>query len=290
MYRQLSSSHWLSISSFNPTLSKGPVSTTWIWNLHATPHDFYLSSDSSDSLSIARKVIAVGFAHISVILLWLSGMLFHGAYFSNYVEWLRDPLHVKPSAQVVWSIVGQDILNADVGGFFKGLYITSGLFQVWYSHGIVTYVELKFASLAGIIACFGFLALAYFVMHVSPLYTRPTILSLRHLVLLTGLASIAWAGHLLHISAPVLDLMESGVDPTTIPAPQFFLSNSVFSTLGLGYKVPGLLGGNSESAISFIQLLQSPMSASGCLNISLQIMHHLYLGIVLIISGLVMRN
>jgi len=32
------------------------------------------------------------------------------------------------------------------------------------------------------------------------------------------------------------------------------------------------------------------MSASGCLNISLQIMHHLYLGIVLIISGLVMRN
>jgi photosystem I P700 chlorophyll a apoprotein A1 len=42
-------------------------------------------------------------------------MFFHGARFSNYENWLLDPTHVKPSAQVVWPIVGQEILNGDVG-------------------------------------------------------------------------------------------------------------------------------------------------------------------------------
>jgi hypothetical protein len=41
-------------------------------------------------------------------------MYFHGARFSNYEAWLSDPTHIGPSAQVVWPIVGQEILNGDV--------------------------------------------------------------------------------------------------------------------------------------------------------------------------------
>jgi photosystem I P700 chlorophyll a apoprotein A1 len=41
--------------------------------------------------------------------------MFHGAYFSNYTAWLMNPLQIKPSAQSVWPVVGQEILNADVG-------------------------------------------------------------------------------------------------------------------------------------------------------------------------------
>ena len=48
-------------------------------------------------------------------------MYFHGARFSNYEGWLSDPTHIKPSAQVVWPIVGQEILNGDVGGGFQGI-------------------------------------------------------------------------------------------------------------------------------------------------------------------------
>jgi hypothetical protein len=40
-------------------------------------------------------------------------MYFHGARFSNYEAWLSDPVHIKPSAQVVWPVVGQEILNGD---------------------------------------------------------------------------------------------------------------------------------------------------------------------------------
>ena len=49
---------------------------------------------------------------------------------------------VKKSLFVI-KLYGQSwvkTLNADIDGFFKGLYMTSGLFQVWYSHGIMTYV------------------------------------------------------------------------------------------------------------------------------------------------------
>jgi photosystem I P700 chlorophyll a apoprotein A1 len=53
-------------------------------------------------------------------------MHFHGAYFSNYSAWLNDPVNIKQSSQVVWPIVGQEILNGDVGGNFQGIQTTSG--------------------------------------------------------------------------------------------------------------------------------------------------------------------
>eukprot|EP00975_Prorocentrum_lima_P071716 12939272-Prorocentrum_lima.AAC.3 len=63
-------------------------------------------------------------------------MHFHGAYFSNYSAWLTNPTAIKPSAQVVWPIVGQEVLNGDVGGNFSGVQITSGFFQLWRAEGV----------------------------------------------------------------------------------------------------------------------------------------------------------
>ncbi|KAL0307665.1 UNVERIFIED_CONTAM: Photosystem I chlorophyll a apoprotein A1 [Sesamum angustifolium] len=67
---------------------------------------------TSDLEEISRKVFSAHFGQLSIIFLWLSGMYFHGARFSNYEAWLSDPTHIGPSAQVVWPIVGQEILNA----------------------------------------------------------------------------------------------------------------------------------------------------------------------------------
>jgi photosystem I P700 chlorophyll a apoprotein A1 len=67
-------------------------------------------------------------------------MYFHGARFSNYEAWLSDPTHIKPSAQVVWPIVGQEILNGDVGGGFQGIQIT-GFLQ---SHGAQVVLQANF--------------------------------------------------------------------------------------------------------------------------------------------------
>ncbi|CAG7870283.1 unnamed protein product [Brassica rapa] len=79
------------------TIAKGPDTTTWIWNLHADAHDF--DSHTSDLEEISRKVFSAHFGQLSIIFLWLSGMYFHGARFSNYEAWLSDPTHIGPSAQ-----------------------------------------------------------------------------------------------------------------------------------------------------------------------------------------------
>ena len=52
--------------------------------------------------------------------------------------WLQDPVHIKPSRQLIWPIVGQEILNGDIGGGYQGLQITSGLFQIWRRRGSST--------------------------------------------------------------------------------------------------------------------------------------------------------
>jgi photosystem I P700 chlorophyll a apoprotein A1 len=48
--------------------------------------------------------------------------------------------HISRAAQVVWPIVGQEILNGDVGGF-QGIQIT-WFFQLWRASGITSELQL----------------------------------------------------------------------------------------------------------------------------------------------------
>ncbi|PHT95626.1 Photosystem I chlorophyll a apoprotein A2 [Capsicum annuum] len=140
---------WARPGHFSRTIAKGPDTTTWIWNLHADAHDF--DSHTSDLEEISRKVFSAHFGQLSIIFLWLSGMYFHGARFSNYEAWLSDPTHIGPSAQVVWPIVGQEILNGDVGGGFRGIQITSGFFQIWRASGITSELQLYCTAIGALV-------------------------------------------------------------------------------------------------------------------------------------------
>ena len=139
---------WAQPGHFSRTLAKGPKTTTWIWNLHADAHDFDIQTKSLEDVS--RKIFSAHFGQLSIIFLWLSGMHFHGAYFSNYTAWLMNPLQIKPSAQSVYPIVGQEILNADVGGNFQGIQITSGFFQIWRAEGVTTQQQLYCIALGSL--------------------------------------------------------------------------------------------------------------------------------------------
>jgi hypothetical protein len=72
---------WAQPGHFSRTLAKGPKTTTWIWNLHADAHDF--DSQTSSLEEVSRKVFSAHFGQLAIIFLWISGMHFHGAYFSN---------------------------------------------------------------------------------------------------------------------------------------------------------------------------------------------------------------
>jgi len=223
---------WAKPGHFDRTLARGPKTTTWIWNLHALAHDF--DTHTSDLEDISRKIFAAHFGQLAVIFLWLSGMYFHGARFSNYEAWLTDPLGIKPSAQVVWPIVGQDILNGDVGGGFHGIQITSGLFHIWRAAGITNTFQLYCTAIGGLVMAALMLFAGWFHYHkrapkLEWFQNAESMLN-HHLAGLLGLGSLAWAGHQIHVALPINKLLDAGVAPGDIPLPQEFILNSSLMT------------------------------------------------------------
>ena len=109
-------------------------------------------------------------SHGTLVLTWLSSMHFHGAYFSNYSIWIKSPAVIIPSSQSIWNTVGQDILNSDVGAFYQGLYLTSGLFNVWRSSGLVHYFQLKLIAITLQTAVTLLLLAAYLLNLRAPTY------------------------------------------------------------------------------------------------------------------------
>ena len=231
---------------------------------------------------ITRKVFSSNLAHLSLVFFWISYMHFHGAYFSNYDIWLKDPKHYLPSAHNVWSLIGQDILNSDIGNYFQGIHITSGIFQLWRSEGIITQIHLKYATCASligtIISCSG----SYFHMHISwstrSFYTIGThkkfkCLSIHHLSVLFGLSSISWCGHQIHISVPPNRLLDSGIDPVVMPCPQdLLLLDLIRSEISEIISIGPFLGVNSSTG----GVLLGQVTA-----------HHFYVGIVFITSSVI---
>ena len=281
-YRFINSRVWSKAGHFNNALSKGPLSTTWIWNLHSDAHDFDIQQSSQ--FIITRKVFSSNVAHLSLVFFWLSGMHFHGAYFSNYDIWLKDPKHSLPSAHLVWPLIGQDILNSDIGNYLQGIHITSGIFQLWRSEGLMTQIHLKYAccaSLIGtIISCSG----SYYHMHIKwsevSFNKKFKCLSIHHSAVLFGLSSISWCGHQIHISVPPNLMLDSGIDPVVMPCPQDFLLLDLI-------RSEMILFGFSIGPSDYSKILGSTVqhSSTGGVFVGQVTAHHFYVGIVFIIRS-----
>ena len=197
IFRYINTRIWSKAGHFNKALSKGPKTTTWIWNLHSNAHDFDIQQSSM--AVIRRKVFSSNSAHLSLLFFWISGMLFHSAYFSNYDIWLKDRFHLEQA--------NQDILNDYISQGF--ICITSGIFQLWRSEGIISNIHLKYATLASLIACIICISGSYFHMH-NQLSLFESAISIHHLSATTGLGIIAFTGHEIHISLPANSLLDSG--------------------------------------------------------------------------------
>ena len=212
---------WAQPGHFSRTLAKGPKTTTWIWNLHADAHDF--DSQTSSLEDISRKIFSAHFGQLSIIFLWISGMYFHGARFSNYSAWLSNPTSIKPSAQVVWPIVGQEILNGDVGGGFSGVQITSGFFQLWRASGITIETELYWTAIGGLFMSALMVFAGWFHYHKAApkleWFQNVESMMNHHLAGLLGLGCLSWSGHQIHISLPINKLLDAGVAPQEIRLP-----------------------------------------------------------------------
>nr|YP_010951564.1 Photosystem I P700 chlorophyll a apoprotein A1 [Laurencia catarinensis]WMP12503.1 Photosystem I P700 chlorophyll a apoprotein A1 [Laurencia catarinensis] len=286
---------WAKPGHFSRTLAKGPNTTTWIWNLHADAHDFDSHTNSLEDIS--RKIFSAHFGQLAIIFLWLSGMYFHGARFSNYVAWLNNPTLIKPSAQVVWPIVGQEILNADVGGGFQGVQITSGFFQLWRSSGITTELELYATAIGGLSMSVLMVFAGWFHYHKSApkleWFQNVESMMNHHLAGLLGLGCLGWSGHQIHIALPINKLLDSGVSPQEIPLPhEFIVNRSLMSELYPSFS-KGILPFftlNWSEYSDFLTFKGGLNPINGGLWLSDIAHHHLALSVMFLVAGHMYRT
>jgi photosystem I P700 chlorophyll a apoprotein A1 len=286
---------WAQPGHFSRTLAKGPKTTTWIWNLHADAHDF--DSQSSSLEDVSRKIFSAHFGQLAIIVLWISGMFFHGARFSNYSAWLTNPTSVKPSTQVVWPIVGQEILNGDVGGGFQGVQVTSGFFQIWRAAGITSEVELYWTALGGMLFSAILVFAGWFHYHKAApkleWFQNAESMMNHHLAGLLGLGSLAWSGHQIHVSLPVNKLLDAGVAPQEIPLPYEFLINQdlmaqLYPSFGKGLLPFFTLNWSVYS--DFLTFKGGLNPLNGGLWLSDAAHHHLAISVLFIIAGHMYRT
>ena len=286
---------WGKPGHFDRTLARGPKTTTWIWNLDADAHDF--DSQTSDLQDISRKIFSAHFGHLAVIFIWLSGAYFHGARFSNYEAWLSDPTGIKPSAQVVWPIVGQEILNGDVGGGFHGIQITSGLFQLWRASGFTNEFQLYCTAIGALVMAGLMLFAGWFHYHKK----APTLdwfqnvesMMNHHLSVLLGCGSLGWAGHQIHVSLPVNKLLDAGVAPKDIPLPHEFLFDTskmaeLYPSFAEGLKPFFTLDWGVYS--DFLTFKGGLNPQTGGLWLSDTAHHHLAIAVLFIVAGHMYRT
>jgi len=286
---------WGQPGHFDRTLAKGPKTTTWIWNLHANVHDF--DSQTSDLEDISRKIFSAHFGHLAVVFVWLSGMYFHGAKFSNYEAWLTNPLAIKPSAQVVWPIVGQGILNGDVGGGFHGIQITSGLFYLWRASGFTNSYQLYCTAIGGLVMAGLMLFAGWFHYHKSApkleWFQNVESMMNHHLAGLLGLGSLGWAGHQIHVSLPVNKLLDAGVAPQDIPLPhEFILEPSKMADLypSFAQGLTPFFTLNWGAYSDFLTFKGGLNPVTGGLWLSDTAHHHLAIAVLFIIAGHMYRT
>ena len=290
---------WAKPGHFDRSLARGPKTTTWIWNLHALAHDF--DSHTSDLEDVSRKIFSAHFGHLAVVFVWLSGMYYHGAQFSNYSAWLADPINVKPSAQVVWPIFGQEILNGDVGGGFEGIRITSGLFHLWRAAGITNEFQLLVTAIGGLVMAALCLFAGWFHYHkrAPKLEWFQNVESMlnHHLAGLLGLGALAWAGHQIHVAIPINKMLDAGVPAAQIPLPHEFilkpgLMKEMFPSVDWGFfsgVVPFFTLDWGKYA-EFLTFKGGLDPQTGALWLTDQAHHHLAIAVLFIVAGHMYRT
>lgn len=165
---------WSRAGDFTVALSKGAKSTSWIWNLHSDAHDFeytmlfcvYINRTLKGRLT--RKVFSSNIAHLSLLFFFLSGIHFHGGYFSNHYTWNIDAIDYLAGVLLLSTNASFDLqkmINSDLGSYYQGIDVTCGIFQLWRGEGIMSLVDLKYASIGSLMSTTISFIACYFHMH-----------------------------------------------------------------------------------------------------------------------------
>jgi photosystem I P700 chlorophyll a apoprotein A1 len=112
------------------------------------------------------------------------------------------------------------------------MQITSGIFNIWVTHGIGSLLFLKTSCAAAGILMLTFIFGSFTHSHINfsffTISEKIRSMNLHHLVVLASLGSVSWAGHTVHISFPSEITYASKINPSLSPWPSDLLKFSVF--------------------------------------------------------------
>ncbi|KAI3858771.1 hypothetical protein MKX03_033724 [Papaver bracteatum] len=236
---------------FSQGLAQDPT-TRRIWFGITTAHEFESHDDITEK-RLYQNIFASHFGQLAIIFLWTSGNLFHVAWQGNFESWVKDPLHVRPIVHAIW--------DPHFRGALRAVNIAySSVYQWWCTIGIRTnedlytglYLQRKWKP-----------SVSWFKNVESRLN--------HHFSGLFGVSSLAWTGHLVHVSIP------GSRGSTGI----FMLKNPILIVIfgtaqGAGNAILTLLGG-------FLTQTQS-------LWLTDMVHHHLAIAFVFLVAGHMYRN
>jgi photosystem I P700 chlorophyll a apoprotein A1 len=194
-------------------------------------------------------------------------------------------------------VVGQEILNGDVGGGFSGVQITSGFFQLWRASGITNETELYWTAMGGLLLSAALVFAGWFHYHKAApkleWFQNVESMMNHHLAGLLGLGCLSWSGHQIHISLPVNKLLDAGVAPQEIPLPHELLFNQEL----MGQLYPSFKKGllpfftlNWSEYSDFLTFKGGLNPITGSLWLSDTAHHHLALAVLFIFAGHMYRT
>jgi hypothetical protein len=127
---------WCRLGASSIALGKQVATTSAIFNLHSTAHDFPGYSSSSRS---SRQESASTYWHIGIVITWLTGMYFHTGYLSNTAQWCEDPSAIVPVCTPVYVLAGQEAIAAtNSGDYYTGVRVSAAYPAVCNGLGVLS--------------------------------------------------------------------------------------------------------------------------------------------------------
>jgi photosystem I P700 chlorophyll a apoprotein A1 len=179
----------------------------------------------------------------------------------------------------------------DLGSYYSGKVISSALFNLWISEGVLSQLGLKLASSAGLLGAAIAVLGGYIHYHLnlisSKFVNKYKSISTHHLFIFMGLGLGSWSGHILHISLPSITLILSGLTVNQIPFPHDLLFISSMSKLFPGFSGSALVDFSIyspyASKFSLFSLSIDPLT--GSIPLVQILAHHFYLSITALIAS-----
>ena len=276
-------------------------STRRLWYKLGRAHDF----EAQQAITFRgtwRLVFGAHHIQGGLIFLWASALIFQLAWQGCYESWCASPNLYTPLAHAVRDPHFGLTSLGPLGSTILGIRCCSGLYQWLFTLGFRWTSECILA--ASFLAFIAFLFLTGFVTHTIARHVlRPVSFWFRNLLArikhnaigLLGVASIGFAGHIIHVALPASRGLRAGwmrlltITPTPLGLKPLLSGN--WAQYAVHPDRPGHLFGALDPSVgtAILTFTGSRSLRSDSLWLSDIAHHHLALGIICILIGHLLR-